>query len=1020
MTRNIAMFWHQKRLNFFDRLCLQSFVDCGYSVSLFTYRGDLDLPDGVTRRDAAEIVPLDDKVLSGPLPNYVIDFFRVRTMAEGLGTWVDRGVYCAAPLEDSQNGFFAWENNGLVSPALLDLPHDSDALEHLQRLVHDPFAVPTHMGDDIRCQLEALRDQGAPVHVANQPWGVWGAHALTHALAQSGEIHHARPRETLAPISFADRGRFLSSTERMGTLLNGRSVLNLHVRGLEADMRRDGHSTPAEESILGQLLARHGVDADAFPLSEDDLRTHGKGVRAAPIPLPVTKLPVRPLDKVVAVTTVTNEGPFLLDWIAYHMSIGTTHFLIYTSPSDDGTENLLDALAEQGCVTRRNNRARDGEKPIRVALKDAWSEPVVQEADAVIALDVDEYINVHAGRGHLADLFSAAGDPDLISVTWRNFGTNGHIAFDDGPVPERFIRAAPRNCPTPPHAWGFKTILRREALAGGLGAHRPHHLPRPMPHWTNGTGEQMPDKYLEAGWRSGQDSVGYGLATVNHYAVRSCESFALAQDDSSDDAVDLWNTYNRNDEQDVSILPRYREAQALCAEFKNDPVLGPLHGRAVERHKARAKQLWDEVQEGSLINHISADPLSHAVAPMEKSSGEIAPLIVPAALEGFPMRQDRPAIREEAEAHFRNLTRRTEAKHPLLAPLDDPPRSERIVVVSSMKNEGCFILEWIAYHLSIGVTHFLIYTNDCDDPTNEILDQLQTLGIVTRRDNPFNRDAGQKPQRGALNDAAMQPQVVLADWVGVIDVDEFVNIHVGDGTFRALLEAARHPNVISMTWRLFGNRDVPGFEDLWQTEQFTKCAPQYLPKPRLGWGFKSFFRPDGPFEKLGVHRPLHLDEGRLDEVRWVNGSGRAMPERVPLKNEWFSRKDTIGYSMVTLNHYVLRAAESFLVKRQRGRINHVDQDQGIAYWTARNYATEDDTSIHAHLPRAKSALQRLLKDVRLQRLHQDAVDWHRARIKALMAEPDYRELFKAITNPDMPDAIWRAPTDKSENALAAE
>ncbi|MDD9978132.1 MAG: glycosyltransferase family 2 protein, partial [Boseongicola sp.] len=257
-----------------------------------------------------------------------------------------------------------------------------------------------------------------------------------------------------------------------------------------------------------------------------------------------------------------------------------------------------------------------------------------------------------------------------------------------------------------------------------------------------------------------------------------------------------------------------------------------------------------------------------------------------------------------------------------------------------------------------------------------------------------------------------------ADWVGVIDVDEFVNIHVGDGTFHDLLKASNDPNVISMTWRFFGNRGLDRYDDVWQTEVFTACAPKYLPKPRLGWGFKSFYRTDGPFGKLGVHRPLDLNKNRVEEVRWVNGSGRVMPDRVTQKNEWFSRKDTIGYDLVTLNHYVLRHADSFLVKRQRGRINHVDQDQGVAYWAARNYATEADTSIHARLPRAKEELARLMADEELAGLHMEAVKWHKDRIAALMAEPDYRTIFDAITDPLLPDAIWRGQNAKAE--LAAE
>ena len=385
---------------------------------------------------------------------------------------------------------------------------------------------------------------------------------------------------------------------------------------------------------------------------------------------------------------------------------------------------------------------------------------------------------------------------------------------------------------------------------------------------------------------------------------------------------------------------------------------------------------------------------------------------------GLTTRHDPPLTGRAAEARYRMLMARSARSQVCLEPLAIKPKSENVTIVAAMKNEGCFILEWIAYHLSIGVTHFVVYTNDCDDPTNEILDRLGTMGLVTRIDNPFKKDAGQKPQRGALNHAINLPEVTGADWVGVIDADEFVNIHVGDGTFGALLEAMHDPNVISMTWRFFGNRGVHAYEDRWQTENFTACAPLYLPKPRLGWGFKSFFRPDAPFTKLGVHRPLDVRKGRMDEVRWVNGSGRVMPDRMLQKNEWFSRKDNLGYDMVTLNHYILRSAESYMVKRQRGRAHHADQALGLAYWMTRNYATETDQSIHRHLPRARKELSHLLRDAPLASLHEEAVAWHRSRIAALLAQDDYLALYQAITRPGLPDAIWRERIDEPPSAAA--
>jgi hypothetical protein len=456
----------------------------------------------------------------------------------------------------------------------------------------------------------------------------------------------------------------------------------------------------------------------------------------------------------------------------------------------------------------------------------------------------------------------------------------------------------------------------------------------------------------------------------------------------------------------------------LLLKHRIDPCDAPLRDAPNPDRDHPHARLYREAASGQQAYTSAAlpdpEPLPDLVADAVPATPPPASANAP-----FPMRTaaDAPSLGGAAEIAYRGLMSKMAARHGRLVHLANPKPSERIVIVTSMKNEGAFIVEWIAYHISIGVTHFLVYTNDCDDPTNAVLDRLEVLGWVTRRDNPFNREAGQKPQRGALNDAETRPEVLTADWVGVIDVDEFVNIHVGDGHFRDLVEAAHDPNVISMTWKFFGNRGVHAYEDRWQTEVFEVCAPRVIPKPRLGWGFKSFYRPDGPFRRIGVHRPIDLDPDRAREVRWVNGSGHLMPERMKEKNEWFSRKDTIGYDLVTLNHYVLRSAESFLVKRQRGRVNHVDQDQGLTYWATRNYASETDTSIHARLPAARVIWHELMADSELYALHQAAVAWHRRRINVLMAEPDYRALYDSITNPDLPDAIWRAP-ERREAPLA--
>ena len=41
-----------------------------------------------------------------------------------------------------------------------------------------------------------------------------------------------------------------------------------------------------------------------------------------------------------------------------------------------------------------------------------------------------------------------------------------------------------------------------------------------------------------------------------------------------------------------------------------------------------------------------------------------------------------------------------------------------------------------------------------------------------------------------------------------MDIDEFVNIHVGDHTLGALYAALPDADAIAITWRLFGNNGI--------------------------------------------------------------------------------------------------------------------------------------------------------------------------------------------------------------------
>ena len=321
-------------------------------------------------------------------------------------------------------------------------------------------------------------------------------------------------------------------------------------------------------------------------------------------------------------------------------------------------------------------------------------------------------------------------------------------------------------------------------------------------------------------------------------------------------------------------------------------------------------------------------------------------------------------------------------------------RKERFLIVTTMKNEAPFMLEWIAYNRAIGYDDFLIYTNDCADGTDAIADRLQELGLAAHVDNNDRRigKGGRElsPQRAALWLAPGHERYKAADWVICSDADEFLNIRCGS-TLADLVAASGSAEAISVCWKLFGNGFRRHYEDVPVTEQFFRCAPEAGFTNYRGAGIKTLFRNNGTFHGMGVHRPRVEPKRAPDpenpyaHVTWCDAGGNRIEAG---KISWRSWKG-FAHTHARLHHYAIRSCDSFLVKRDRGRTNHVRLDQGREYFDAMNTNHARDYSILRHLPGMIEELKRLHADPMLGALHKDAVAWHRARIADIRSRPDW-------------------------------
>ncbi|MCX8227994.1 MAG: methyltransferase, partial [Sulfitobacter sp.] len=276
------------------------------------------------------------------------------------------------------------------------------------------------------------------------------------------------------------------------------------------------------------------------------------------------------------------------------------------------------------------------------AMKYAQQEPTVADADWILMFDADEFLCINYGDGTLDPMLDAAGDANGIIITWRIFGSGNVVDWSREPVSEQYLYAAP---PTWNKGWGVKTLFKFDPDKWKIGIHRPSiknkHLETGFPDtvkWLNGSGLPMEDYFKFRGWRSIRRTVGYQWAQLNHYAVKSIDSYAIRKfrgnvNNKKDKYnADYWSLQDRNEVYDDKILRYTERRNAIMDELLTDPVLSQLHWAAIDRVEARLDEYrktdaYEELK-ASLIE-ASKVPITQIVAkpPKARDPAEIAALM---------------------------------------------------------------------------------------------------------------------------------------------------------------------------------------------------------------------------------------------------------------------------------------------------------------------------------------------------------------------------------------------------------
>ncbi|MCP3969879.1 MAG: glycosyltransferase family 92 protein [Rhodobacteraceae bacterium] len=324
----------------------------------------------------------------------------------------------------------------------------------------------------------------------------------------------------------------------------------------------------------------------------------------------------------------------------------------------------------------------------------------------------------------------------------------------------------------------------------------------------------------------------------------------------------------------------------------------------------------------------------------------------------------------------------------------DPVKDKhRICIYTCVKNEGPFLLEWIAHNRAIGVTDFIIFSNDCEDGTAEMLDHLDALDIVNHIRNPSTQLQSREHLRLTAVCAPFHNAFRKADYSILTDVDEFIDVNVGDGTLNGLIAAAGYPDVLSIPEVLYGFGGVERFEDRLVTEQFRLAQTLDPTEDLTRRGVKSFVRVCREIRDYSNHRPQPQPEA-IDDIHWIDGAGLRVSRRFIQRGH--RGYDVRGrYRLARLNHYSLRSGDSMLMKSHRGDSVRPGRMK-LEYLSNRNGRDLHDDSFLRRVPALKAELAEMLQDKKLALLHENSVRWHKAMIARLKEREQFAEIWQAI------------------------
>jgi len=241
--------------------------------------------------------------------------------------------------------------------------------------------------------------------------------------------------------------------------------------------------------------------------------------------------------------------------------------------------------------------------------------------------------------------------------------------------------------------------------------------------------------------------------------------------------------------------------------------------------------------------------------------------------------------------------------------------TRRAAVVGTMRDDGIYALEWIAYYRALGFERIFIYTNDNVDRSDELLRLLAAHDVITLIESNTSRKVA--PEVKAYEHSVqLLPELRHYQWVLYADSDEFLAPAAQyDNSIMAVLAALdaqfgqKLPSAVCYPWLWFISDMVYNRGDGLMIERFQHARPH--------WITKALVRLQDIVSMRHEHFPDVKPGGFL-----VNSAFDLVPYDV--RTVWAERSP--NYQGGRMNHYWPKSFEEFAIKKGRGQTLDLEEN----------------------------------------------------------------------------------------------